>query len=306
MLARMGDAQDQASAAPTPDAVRKEIVRSQETLVRKFQEFKASLLRRAQRLESRPGPEDLARAASLKKALKFCLDEELDRRFDRVITALKTPKAIGLADVHETLAKARPVPEKLRAMLTAFAADPRDLPALLKARCDYLLRIQVEIHNGTVRLGKAIAANPDKKPRQADEERALRLSDRAREIDREAGQLVRLLEDKAPKSPHLEALRKLSDDARQVQRRLAKMDAGTDSQSLEEGIGAKLQETLSAIRKEVPNDFAKERQSKEGRKLGLQLELAALKLDKEITRLDGVRVNVLVVIRAVEAKKLKE
>jgi len=34
--------------------------------------------------------------------------------------------------------------------------------------------------------------------------------------------------------------------------------------------------------------------------------LAALKLDKEITRLDDVRVNVLVVIRAVEAKKLKE
>jgi hypothetical protein len=306
MIAGVGGAQDPASPAPA-EVVRREIVRRQADLARKFQDFKASLLRRAQRLERRPELEDHARAALLKKALQACRDEELDRRFDSVIAALQTPKAISLAEIHEILAKSRPVPEKLQVMLTTLAADPRSVPAFLKVRCTYLLRTHVEIHSGMVQLGQAIAANPDNKPRQADVQRAVRLSDRAREIDREAGQLVGLLKANAPDSQYLDVLlQKLGGDARQLQRRLAKADVGTDSQSLAERIGTKLQETLTAIRKEMPYHFATERRSKEEQQLQLQWELAALKLDKEITRLGDAHLNVLEVIRALEAKKLNE
>lgn len=303
LVARAEGTQDKASAAPTPEAVRNEVVRSQDALARKFRDFRASLLRRAQRLERGPGPKDRARAATLKKALDSSSDAALDARFDNVITALKTPKAIGLADVNTALEHVRPLPEKLWAMLTTLAADPRELPVLLNARCQYLLRMQVEIYDGTVQLAKAIAANPDKKPSRADTQKALGLSDRAGEIDREAGQLVRLLEDRAPKSPYLEALRTLGDEARRVQHRLAKVDVGVETRALEARIGAKLKEAVAAIRKEAPDDLLAERRSREGKELGRRLELAALMLGEEVTRLHDARSHVLAVIKAVELKE---
>src|SRR5262249_34863580 len=132
LVARPGGAQDKASTAPAPDAVRTEVLRRQETLAQKFRDLQAGLLHRAQRLERRPGPEDRALADSLRRALNWSLDEALAARFEKSITVLKTPKDVGIADILEARKQAHALQEKLRAMLTALAAAPRDLPAFLQ------------------------------------------------------------------------------------------------------------------------------------------------------------------------------
>src|SRR5262249_46986466 len=152
LVARAEGPPDPASAATTPDAVRNELVRSQEALARKFWDFRDNLLRQAQRLERGPRPEDRALAETLKKALQSSSDGALDARFAKVITALQSPQAIGLREVHQVLEHVQPLPAKLRALLMTLAGDPRALPALLNARCESLLRMHVELYDGTVQL----------------------------------------------------------------------------------------------------------------------------------------------------------
>jgi hypothetical protein len=166
--------------------------------------------------------------------------------------------------------------------------------------------MHVAVYDGTVHLDKAIAAHPDKKPSLADKWKAVGLSDRMREIDREAGQLIRMLEDKAPQSPCLKALRTLGDAARRIQYRLAKVDVGADTQTLEAGIGATLEKAVAAIRKESAVDLFAERRSKEGKELERRLEGAALKLGQNIAQLDAARSNVREVSIAVESKHFQE
>ena len=64
--------------------------------------------------------------------------------------------------------------------------------ALLQERCgrtrgvQRMLALQIEVHEGTLRVDKAIADNPEKRASRAEEQRSLQLSDREQEIVREA------------------------------------------------------------------------------------------------------------------------
>jgi hypothetical protein len=226
----------------------------------------------------------------------------VDASIDRAVAAIKHPDA-GLAEVNRALEQVRPLPEQFRATLATLAADPREVPTLVKARCECLLRLQAELAGGAARLEKAVAARPDKKPDRADAQTTTRLSDRAAEIEREISALARHLEEKAPKSPHREPLRALAGAVRDVQGRLAKGDVGADTRSRTGRLGAKLQETLAATCQDTPRDLSAERQSREGEELGRLTELAALKLDAERARLEEVLAKVRAAGRAAESRE---
>lgn len=103
LVAHAGGPPDPVSAALTPDAVRNELIRSQEALARKFQDCRDNLQRRAQRLECGPRSEDRALADILKKALSSSFDGAFDAHFAKATTALRSPQAIGLKEVHQAL-----------------------------------------------------------------------------------------------------------------------------------------------------------------------------------------------------------
>jgi hypothetical protein len=245
-------ARDPASDPPDPDAARDEIVRRQVDLARKFSDFRAGVLRRAQRLERAAGPDDRTRVAALRKAIRLSADEGLDTGLARVSAALKDARPVGPSDANRALEHARSLPEKLRNLAIDLAADPHDAATLLNVRCEYLLRTQCEIRDGILLLDKSVAANPGKKPSKSDARAVRLLSDRAGELDDEAGRLAGLSEETPATKTHSAALRSVGEAARTLRRRLDAADAGAASLLLVEGIGTKLQKVAAATRSRGP------------------------------------------------------
>ena len=101
----------------------------------------------------------------------------------------------------------------------------------LQQRCQRMLALQIEVHEGTLRVDKAIADNPEKRASRAEEQRSLQLSDREQEIVREAMRALQLLESEGSAVAFPEAFSQIRDDAMNVARRLGKADVGTVTQA---------------------------------------------------------------------------
>src|SRR5262249_35108424 len=125
--------------------------------------------------------------------------------------------------------------------------EMRRLLEALQARCQRMLALQTEVHDGTVRVDKTITDSPDKKATRAEEQRSLQLSDREQDTGREAKLASRQLETGGAAGAFAEAFIQVLEYAIQVPRRLGKADVGTVTQSIEQDIIATLKEMIEAL-----------------------------------------------------------
>jgi len=134
----------------------------------------------------------------------------------------------------------------------------------LQARCQRMLALQLEVQDGTLRVDKAIAENPDKKASRAEEQRSLQLSDREQLIVQEARLALQLLESEGSAVAFPEAFSTVRDDATHVARRLGKADVGAVTQTIEQDIIALLKEMIEALEKAKQDLQNKQQQNQQG------------------------------------------
>jgi hypothetical protein len=131
--------------------------------------------------------------------------------------------------------------------------------ASLRTRCEHMLALQTEVHDGTVPLHKDIVAQPGQAATRAQQQKALQLGDRESDIHKDADAAVRLLEEDGTVVAFLEVFRQVRDDVTHVERRLGKADVGTVTQAIETDVMDTLQEMIEALKKaqrppEPPSD----------------------------------------------------
>jgi hypothetical protein len=150
----------------------------------------------------------------------------------------------------QAIAKLEEARRKLEEILRQLREEEIErLLAKLEQRCRYMLEIQIEVYDGTVRVDKAIGTNPDKKASRAEEQRALQLSDREEVIVTEANKAIQLLEAEGTAVAFPQMFEQVRDDAKNVARRLGKADVGTVTQVIEQDIIAALKDMIEALKK---------------------------------------------------------
>jgi hypothetical protein len=150
----------------------------------------------------------------------------------------------------QAIAKLEEARRKLEEILRQLREEEIErLLAKLEQRCRYMLAIQIEVYDGTVRVDKAIGTNPDKKASRAEEQRALQLSDREEVIVVEANKAIQLLEAEGSAVAFPQMFEQVRDDAKNVARRLGKADVGTVTQVIEQDIIAALKDMIEALKK---------------------------------------------------------
>ncbi len=150
----------------------------------------------------------------------------------------------------QAIAKLEEARRKLEEILRQLREEEIErLLAKLEQRCRYMLSIQIEVYDGTVRVDKAIGTNPDKKASRAEEQRALQLSDREEIIVVEADKAIGILEAEGTAVAFPQMFEQVRDDAKNVARRLGKADVGTVTQVIEQDIIAALKEMIEALKK---------------------------------------------------------
>lgn len=160
----------------------------------------------------------------------------------------------------------------------------------LQVRCQRMLAIQIEVYDGTVRVDKAIAQNPDKKPSRPEEQRSLQLSDREQMIVAEASKALQLLETEGSAVAFPEAFSQVHDDARDVARRLGKADVGTVTQGIEQDIISTLKEMIEALEK-AKQELQNKQQNQQGQQ-GQQGNRSLIDLLAELKMIRSMQVRV--------------
>jgi hypothetical protein len=110
-----------------PKARIEEAANQQERLRRQFEEFKQSLLRLKQRLESSPKPEDREKAKVLDEALAKASEQGTDTKFGTLVSALKGSDAFkDLDQLGSILDKNEDLRKDIRALIELLLRDDRD------------------------------------------------------------------------------------------------------------------------------------------------------------------------------------
>lgn len=189
----------------------------------------------------------------------------------------------------QAIAKLEEARRKLEEILRQLREEEIErLLAKLEQRCRFMLAIQIEVYDGTVRVDKAIGTNPDKKASRAEEQKALQLSDREEVIVVEANKAIGILEAEGSAVAFPQMFEQVRDDAKNVARRLGKADVGTVTQVIEQDIIAALKEMIEALKK-AQQDLKSQGQSQPGQPQNQKLIdlLAELKMIRAMQ----VRVN---------------
>lgn len=127
-----------------PKARIEEAANQQERLRRQFEEFKQSLLRLKQRLESSPKPEDREKAKVLDEALAKASEQGTDTKFSTLVSALKGSEAFkDLDQLGSILDKNEDLRKDLRALIELLLRDDRD--AQRKKEQEQLTRLLEQI-----------------------------------------------------------------------------------------------------------------------------------------------------------------
>jgi hypothetical protein len=161
--------------------------------------------------------------------------------------------------------------------------------AALQQRCERMLQMQIEVYEGTVRVDRAVAESPDKKPARVHEQRALQLSDREEEIVKDANKAIQLLEEEGSAVAFPEVFMQVRDDMKNVARRLGKIDVSNVTQVIEQDIINTLKEMIDALKKAQKKMQAKQSQGGGG---GGNQKLIELLAELKMIRSMQVRVNV--------------
>lgn len=118
-------------AKPAAATGQDEAAANQQLLAKKYREFEQTLLILAQRLERSPKPEDRERAAVLRQAILKARDADINSKFDRLITTLKSSKSSTLQEIQQALAQNKTLAEDLQTLLDLLRSQNRE--ELLKA-----------------------------------------------------------------------------------------------------------------------------------------------------------------------------
>jgi hypothetical protein len=121
--------------------------------------------------------------------------------------------------------------------------------ALLQARCEQMLALQIKVRDDTVTLDKAIKANDDKKPSRADYQTGLTLGDKEQEISRMAEKAIAIIEAEGTAVAFAEVFHQVHTDMKTVEARLRRTDAGVVTVTIENDIIATLEEMIDALKK---------------------------------------------------------
>jgi hypothetical protein len=147
-LAARADDSAKTKAKPAPSESVDPVL-EQQRLAGKFEDFKAALLRLAQRLSSSTRAEDRDRAVILKTAIKEASEKDINHKFEYLIGLLKNTKAIQLEEAKSAMEQSKILADDIRDILTILLSDNRD--ALLKAereRIEKLLKfLDKNIHD---------------------------------------------------------------------------------------------------------------------------------------------------------------
>ncbi|MCC6421674.1 MAG: hypothetical protein IT429_25935 [Gemmataceae bacterium] len=119
----------------------------------------------------------------------------------------------------------------------------------LKARCEKMLAMQIQVYNGTKAVARSIEGNADKKATRANIQDSLGLSDEEKKIVLEASKAIEMLEAEGSAVAFHEVFTQVREDMKQVQRRLGTTDVGKVTQAVEQDIIDTLQEMIKALEK---------------------------------------------------------
>ncbi|MBL8797994.1 MAG: hypothetical protein JNM56_29115 [Planctomycetia bacterium] len=158
------------------------------------------------------------------------------------------PQASGNQD--DAIKKLDDARKKLEEILRQLREEEIErLLAQLQARCEYMLQLQKEVYEGTVRVDKAIGEHADKKPTRPDEQKSQQLADREALIVAEATKAKNLIEAEGTAVAFAEQFIQVIDDMKNVQKRLNKTDVGLFTQKIELDIIGTLEEMIEALKK---------------------------------------------------------
>jgi hypothetical protein len=121
----------------------------------------------------------------------------------------------------------------------------------LQNLCKLMVERQKEVLVRTVALHKTIQDNKDKKPKPADLQKALRLAEKQKRIDTEAGRVIEILKVDGSAPGFLEVFKQVRSDIREVQNRLVKADTGELTEQILKDVIETLAEMAPVLNKAI-------------------------------------------------------
>jgi hypothetical protein len=127
-----------------------------------------------------------------------------------------------------------------------------------------MLRLQIEVRDGTMNLDRVIHGNPRAEPTRADIQASNVLSDKEDDIVKEANLALRLLEAEGSAVAFAEVFQQVRGDMQTVAGHLRKTDTGLVTVTVENDIIDTLREMVEALKKARQENKQKPKQSKPG------------------------------------------
>ena len=162
---------DDAPKKKDDKAVRDDVAMQQQRLAAQYRDFEQALLRLAQRLERSSKPEDQARARTLKEAIRKSSDENINTKFDKLISTLRASKELDLQEIKEAMEQSQILAADIR------APDWRTLDAYCDRVASAVGRLSVRVFGMEEKAGIALAHHLG---------RALQLTNILRDLDEDA------------------------------------------------------------------------------------------------------------------------
>lgn len=206
--------------------------------------------------------------------------EKAKRDMERAIEQLKKKQRHAASDAQDdALANLQKAKEKLEEILRQLREEERErFLAMLEARFQRMLAMQLIVYDGTVKLGKTPEA--DRSSRHG--AKSLQLAREEELIAIEATKAITLLREEGTAVAFPEAVEQMRDDMRIVVTRLERTEVGELTQGIEREIIDALEEMIDALQKEMEKakDKKKDDPPKDGQQQDPPLvdQLAELKM----------------------------
>lgn len=184
--------------------------------------------------------------------------EKAKRDMERAIEQLKKQQRHAASDAQDdAIANLQKAKEKLEEILKQLREEERErFLAMLEARFQRMLAMQLVVYDGTVKLDKTPA--DDRSARHS--ARSLQLARQEEEIAIEATKAITLLRDEGTAVAFPEAVEQMRDDMRIVVSRLERTEIGELTQGIEREIIDALEEMIDALQKEIEKGKDKKKQ----------------------------------------------
>jgi hypothetical protein len=166
------------------------------------------------------------------------------------------------------------------------------LLAQLQGRCQLMLRMQIEVRDGTLNLDRVIHGNPKAEPTRADIQASNVLSDKEDDIVKEANLALRLLEAEGSAVAFAEVFQQVRGDMETVSGRLRKTDTGVVTVTIENDVIDTLREMVEALKKARQENKQKPKPSKPGQGGGMQQDQRLIDLIAELKMIRSMQLRV--------------